>query len=65
VSADGTRRVTEIMEVGGMEGDVILTQEVCTWSEVHGFKFSGFVPSFVQLFREQNLKFPPDFFTDK
>lgn len=61
---DGIRRVTEVLEVGGMEGEVILSQEVCTWSETSGFRFSGFVPQFVHLFRERNLKFPPDFFTD-
>jgi pilus assembly protein CpaF len=62
--ADGTRRVSDVIEIGGMEGDVILTQEIFEYQLGAGFKHSGFVPGFVQKFRERGVDFPSDFFTD-
>jgi pilus assembly protein CpaF len=63
--ADGSRKVKEIIEVGGMEGDVILTQDIFKHSTADGFKNMGFVPKFVSRFAERGVKFPPDFFTDR
>jgi pilus assembly protein CpaF len=66
-SADGVRRVVEILEVGGMEGEVILTQDIFKWlSGVNGgiFRSSGLVPRFIQIFAERGINFPKDFFTD-
>ena len=63
--ADGQRRVVEIIEVGGMEGDVILSQEIFKWSAQTGFKSMGFVPGFVRLFKDRGIDFPPDFFMDQ
>lgn len=61
---DGKRRITEILEVGGMESDVILTQDIFKFVAPHQFKCSGFVPQFVKLFKERGIDFPADFFTD-
>jgi pilus assembly protein CpaF len=59
---DGVRRITEVLEVAGMEGDVILSQEIFKWSAQSGFASTGFVPSFLHLFKERGLQFPVDFF---
>lgn len=63
--ADGKRRITEIIEVGGMESDTILTQDIFSWDEKTGFQSMGFVPQFIKIFRKKQIKFPPDFFSDK
>jgi pilus assembly protein CpaF len=61
---DGTRRIQEIIEVAGMEGDTILTQPIFRWDQKRGFHSSGLVPSFMPRFVEKGVAFPPDFFTD-
>lgn len=63
--ADGQRRIVEIIEVGGMEGDIILSQEIFKWTTATGFKSMGFVPGFVRLFKDRGIEFPMDFFTDQ
>jgi pilus assembly protein CpaF len=63
--ADGSRKVKEIIEVSGMEGDVILTQDIFKYNPADGFKNMGFVPKFVSRFAERGVKFPMDFFTDR
>lgn len=63
-SSDGPRRVTEIIEVGGMESEVILTQDIFRYQPDTGFQSQGMVPKFVKRFKEQGIDFPPDFFTD-
>ncbi len=61
---DGKRRVTEVLEVGGMEAEVILTQDIFKYVAPDSFKNSGFVPQFVKLFKERGIDFPADFFAD-
>lgn len=61
---DGSRRISEIIEVAGMEGDTILTQPIFRWDQKKGFMASGLVPSFMPRFLERGVAFPPDFFTD-
>ncbi len=61
---DGVRRIVEILEVGGMEGDTILTQPIFQYTPNKGFHSMGFVPSFVKIFQEKGVQFPPDFFAD-
>lgn len=63
-SQEGHRRVTEIIEVCGMEGDVILTQELFRYTPGVGHSSLGFVPRFVSKFADQGIDFPKDFFTD-
>ena len=62
---DGVRRVVDVIEICGMEGDVILTQDIFKYKPGTGFVSQGFVPSFLQEFKERNIEFPSDFFTDK
>ncbi|MBS1983630.1 MAG: CpaF family protein [Bdellovibrionales bacterium] len=63
---DGVRRIQEVIEVCGMEGDVMLTQDLFRFqaSPTPQFKSLGFVPKFVSLFKERGVDFPKDFFTD-
>jgi pilus assembly protein CpaF len=61
---DGSRKIMEITEVASMEGDVILTQEIFRHTREAGFQPSGFVPKFVELFKERGVDFPSDFFND-
>lgn len=63
--ADGSRKIKEIIEISGMEGDVILTQDIFKYNAIDGFKNMGFVPKFVSKFAERGVKFPNDFFTDR
>ncbi|NCN27002.1 CpaF family protein [bacterium] len=59
---DGKRRVASIIEVGNMESEVILTQEIFGYDEEKGFFTHGFVPRFVERFASQGIDFPRDFF---
>jgi Flp pilus assembly CpaF family ATPase len=61
---DGKRRITEMYEVGHLEGDVILTQEIFKWDAKKGYKASGLVPQFVPIIRARGVNFPADFFND-
>ena len=57
---DGTRKITEICEVTGMEGDVIVTQELfryetegeldASWKTERSFLATGTVPLFMPCF---------------
>jgi pilus assembly protein CpaF len=63
---DGKRRVVEMIEICGMEGDVITIQEIFKYnSKENTFSTPGFVPRFVQRFGSRGIQFPADFFSDK
>jgi len=63
---DGRRRIVEMIEVAGMEGDVITTTEIFKYNQKENrFVTPGFVPRFIQKFQQRNLQFPPDFFSDR
>ncbi len=63
---DGKRRVVEMTEVSGMEGEVITTQEIFKYNAKEArFVSPGFVPRFIQKFQSRGIQFPSDFFSDK
>jgi len=62
---DGSRKITEIIEVAGMEGDTILTQDIFEWTPEEGFHSKGLVPQFIKIFKERGIAFPSDFFSDR
>ncbi len=62
--ANGARRVIEITEVAGLEGDIILTQELFNYQPDVGFKCLGFVPRLASKFAAAGIDFPRDFFSD-
>lgn len=66
---DGSRKVTHITEVQGMEGDVIVLQDIFRFEQrgldskgkVKGeFASTGIMPKFVQKLKEQGINIPPD-----
>jgi len=70
---DGTRRVTHITEVSGMEGDVITLQDVYKFDKSAGvdsdgkhlgeLKPTGIRPGFAQKLAEQGIRLGPEMFT--
>lgn len=63
---DGKRRIVEMIEVAGMEGEVITTQEIFRYNmRENKFTTPGFVPKFIQKFQQRNIQFPLDFFSDR
>jgi pilus assembly protein CpaF len=67
---DGTRRITNITEVQGMEGDVIVLQDVFVFEQtgvvdgkIQGrLKATGIRPKFVEKFEVQGIHLPPGLF---
>jgi pilus assembly protein CpaF len=67
---DGTRKIVSITEVQGMEGDVIVMQDVFTFEQtgvnegkIEGrLKPTGIRPKFVEKFEAAGIHLPPDTF---
>ena len=67
---DGTRKITNITEVQGMEGDVIVMQDVFTFEQtgivegkIQGFlKPTGIRPKFSEKFEVMGIHLPPGLF---
>lgn len=66
---DGSRKITYITEVQGMEGDVIVLQDIFkfeqrgldTKGKVKGeFVSTGIMPKFMQKLKEKGINIPPD-----
>lgn len=66
---DGSRKITYITEVQGMEGDVIILQDIFRFDQrgidskgkVKGeFVSTGIMPKFVQKLKERGITIPPD-----
>ena len=70
---DGTRKITAITEVSGMESDVITLQDIFTFQQrgmdengkVRGrFVATGFIPRFMTVLEEKGFKVPRDIFME-
>lgn len=68
---DGSRKITHITEVQGMEGDVIILQDIFKYEQkgldnrgkVKGeFLSTGIMPKFVQKLKEKGITISPDIF---
>lgn len=68
---DGTRRISAISEVQGMEGDTIVLQDIFLFElkkiDQYGrltgvFRSTGFVPRFVEELRAQHINVPQEIF---
>lgn len=71
-SRTGTRRITAISEVTGIEGDTITLQDIFVFEpgnirtgNVDGgeFKVTGLVPTFVDTLRDHGIELPPHYFS--
>lgn len=70
---DGTRRITHITEVAGMEGDVITLQDLFLFDFHAGvdqggryrgtLRTTGLRPMFLERLRDRGVAVPPDLFT--
>lgn len=69
---DGSRKITHITEVQGMEGDVIVLQDIFRFEQrgvdskgkVKGdFVFTGVIPKFMQKLKEKGIAVPTDIFS--
>ena len=68
---DGTRKIVNITEVQGMEGDVVVLQDVFLFEQtgvdergkiVGQLRPTGIRPKFVEMFEAQNIYLPPNIF---
>jgi pilus assembly protein CpaF len=67
---DGSRKITSITEVQGMEGDVIVLQDIFTFQQtgiengkiVGRMKPTGIRPKFITRFEVANIYLPPNIF---
>lgn len=66
---DGSRKITYITEVQGMEGDVIVLQDIFRFEpkgldnrgRIKGeFLFTGILPKFIQKIKEKGINIPSD-----
>ncbi|MGB3368948.1 MAG: CpaF family protein [Acidaminobacteraceae bacterium] len=71
---DGSRRITHITEVHGLEGEVIIMQEVFSYIQtgidsngkvIGGFKFSGIKPKIVEELEKKGIDVPDDLFRNR
>jgi pilus assembly protein CpaF len=68
---DGSRKITSLQEITGMEGNTITTQEIFAFHQrgidregkVRGrFGFGGVRPKFIERFRVAGISVSPDLF---
>ena len=68
---DGSRKITNITEVQGMEGDVVVLQDVFLFEQtgldergkiIGQLRPTGIRPKFVEAFKSQNIYLPPNIF---
>lgn len=71
---DGSRKVMNITEIGGMQGEVITLQDIFVFKQegmnkqgkiVGKFQSSGFIPKFIEVLEKKGYKIPRGIFTNK
>jgi pilus assembly protein CpaF len=69
--ADGTRKITQVSEIAGMEGEVVTMQELFRFNQrgvdsdgrvVGEFRPTGIRPRFAEKFEIAGIRLPPDLF---
>ena len=72
--ADGSRKITHICEVTGMEKEIITLADVMIFKQqgidhtgkvIGKFEFTGYVPRFIHDLEKKGLRVPKGFFTKK
>lgn len=70
---DGSRRVTYITELGGMQGDVVILQDIFTYVQkgmdkngkiIGEFQASGFIPKFIEKLEKKGYNVPRGLFAN-
>jgi len=71
---DGSRKIVNISEVSGMQGDVVTLQDIFTFKQegmnkqgkiIGKFQASGFIPKFVEQLERKGYKIPRGIFSNK
>ncbi|MDC1173759.1 ATPase, T2SS/T4P/T4SS family [Bacteriovoracaceae bacterium] len=71
---DGSRKMTHITEVGGMQGDVVILQDIFLFNQrgigkdgkIDGeFQASGFIPKFIETLERKGYKIPRGLFSNE
>ncbi len=71
---DGTRKITHISEISGIQGDIVTLQDIFLYSQdgtdkrgkIQGkFQATGFIPQFVEKLERQGYKIPRGIFTNQ
>ena len=64
---DGTRKVMYVTEVGGLQGDVVILQDIFYFKQegmdkrgkiVGKFMATGFIPKFIEVLEKKGYKIP-------
>jgi len=58
---DGSRKITSVSEITGMEGTTITSQEIFRFEKTR-YASKGIIPKFVEKFKEKNLSIPLEYF---
>jgi pilus assembly protein CpaF len=70
---DGSRRVTYVTELGGMQGDVVILQDIFTYNQkgfnkegkiVGEYQASGFIPKFIEIMEKKGYNVPRGLFNN-
>ena len=70
---DGSRKITYLTEIQGMEGDKVVTQDIFRFEQtgvdekgkiIGRLKPTGIRPKFASKFQEFGINLPPNIFTD-
>ncbi|OFZ25089.1 MAG: hypothetical protein A2381_14225 [Bdellovibrionales bacterium RIFOXYB1_FULL_37_110] len=71
---DGTRKMTHITELGGLQGDVVILQDIFLFyqegmdksGKITGkFQATGFIPKFIEVLERKGYNIPRDLFSNK
>ncbi|MCP4913922.1 MAG: Flp pilus assembly complex ATPase component [Oligoflexia bacterium] len=70
---DGSRKMTHVTEVGGMQGDVVILQDIFLFNQrgigkdgkIDGeFQATGFIPKFIETLERKGYKIPRGLFSN-
>lgn len=70
---DGSRRITYITELGGMQGDVVILQDIFAYQQrgfdksgkIQGeFQATGFIPKFIEILEKKGYNVPRGLFNN-
>jgi pilus assembly protein CpaF len=70
---DGSRKIMNITEIGGMQGEVVTLQDIFVYTQegmnkqgkiVGKFQATGFIPKFVETLEKKGYKIPRGIFTN-
>lgn len=67
---DGSRKITHVVEVTGMEGSVVTMQDLFLYKagvdeKIASLKATGMIPTFIEELREKGISFSMELFEDR